>query len=349
MTTKVFANPSAVPHVQTLMDDQKAEFNASKAAALERGIDVMADRITRYRARWKEALAYAEDGASVLDIGAGWMPPAIFDLLINDHRLNYHALDIDVATIREMATTMASVGLPESNFKSGEVSVIPFHQKFDLVFSSHCLEHSVDIVATLLEIRRVLREGGHLFMSVPLGFDDSNEHLMFLGPSEWISLLTEVGFTVCAHTTGTVYVEQSDLTVLAKHEESTPPNEIAARALAERYSKANRTFLTHTHEAFAFGNEAVRNLGQSIVCGVGTTVSIAFPVPPRALIIERHPWSGFLHISDGSRHVVLDAYHHIHYRHGVDLGGFGQVVTVEIIGANPLSKGCECVIAGALI
>jgi len=349
MASKTFANPSDLLQVQPLMDHQRALFNAAKAEALEQGIDLMEDRTRRYLHRWREALAHTGDGSCVLDIGAGWMPPEVFELLIGQHRLDYHAFDLDPTTVREIADLMAPAGLSADQFRSGEASSLPFDKDFELIFSSHCLEHSVDIVATLLEIRRVLREGGHLFMSVPLGFDDSGEHLLFLGPEEWIALLEHLGFDVRAHTIGRVYLETGDLTILASHAKSTPADEAAARRLAELFSKAGRTYLTHDDDAFRFPPGIVRNPGESILSGAGAAATIDFPAPPRALILVRHPWSGFVRISDGTREVLLDAYHHVHHRHGVDLTGFGTSVRVEVAGASTLSKGCECVIAGALL
>ncbi len=349
MTSKTFGSPSDILQVRPLMDNQRVLFNAAKAEALERGFDLMQDRTRRYVRRWREALAHVGERASVLDIGAGWMPPEVFDLLIGQHRLDYHAFDLDPTTVRELAELMAPVGLHRENFRSGEVSSLPFEKDFELVFSSHCLEHSVDIVSTLLEIRRVLRDGGHLFMSVPLGFDDSGEHLLFLGPDEWIALLAYTGFDVRSHSVGRVYIETSDLTILATRAPDGSIDETAARRLAEHFSKAGRTFLTHWDDGFVFPEGTVRNPEVSILSGAGTRACIDFPTPPRALILVRHPWSGSVRISDGERQIALDAYYHEHYLHGVDLTGFKRTVTVEVVGAGPLSKGCECAIAGALI
>lgn len=348
MKTKTFPRPAEVHQVQELMNHQLAEFKEKRDAAQAQGVDLVAERVVRYHARWKEAVVYVEPGDKVLDIGAGWLPPTIFGMLSQQFKLNYHAFDVDPSVIRHATEMGAEAGLPSSNFKSGEVSRLPFDGKFGLIFSSHCLEHSVDIVGTLLEIRRLLKDGGVLFMSVPLGFDDSNEHLMFHGYAEWIAMLSAAGFEVVTHTIGTVYSDSSDLTILARHHDATPVDEAAARNIAERFSKAGRTLLRSNHEALTYPDGAAAGDGCAIIHGVGARAEAALNVPPRALVVTRHPWSGMLRISDGTSETMIDCYHSTHHQHGVDLTGFEPHFTVQVIGRNPLSKGYECVINGVL-
>ncbi|MEJ1171025.1 class I SAM-dependent methyltransferase [Variovorax sp. CCNWLW235] len=342
--------PKGADQVQELMASQLADFRTKRAAAEARGIDLIAERISRYLTRWKEALVYVNEGEKILDLGVGWMPPQIFEMLIKERGHNYHAFDVDRSSIQHLVDLGITAGLPASNFKTGEVSCLPFDGKFSLVFSSHCLEHAVDIVGTLAEIRRVLKDGGVLFMSVPLGFDDSDEHLLFHGPGEWIAMLTAAGFEVLAHTIGTIYTASADLTILARHRDAAPADPATSRGIAERFSKAGRTLLRSNHESLTYPNGASAGGGaQAIMQGVGSRMEATLQVSPRALVVTRHPWSGMLRISDGTSHTMIDCYHTTTHQYGVDLTGFKPDFEVELIGRNPLSKGFECVVAGVLI
>lgn len=49
--------------------------------------------------------------------------------------------------------------------ENGDLGVID--RKFDVVFSSHVIEHSVDLVAHLGQVRALLNESGHYFLVVP--------------------------------------------------------------------------------------------------------------------------------------------------------------------------------------
>ena len=45
---------------------------------------------------------------------------------------------------------------------------LPFkNNDFDIVYTSHCLEHVQNIVPLLLDIYRILKKGGHLLIRVP--------------------------------------------------------------------------------------------------------------------------------------------------------------------------------------
>jgi ubiquinone/menaquinone biosynthesis C-methylase UbiE len=349
MIAKAFSKPVGIEEVQRLMTLQRNAFDVTKVAASKQGVDLMAERTKRYLTRWKEALVYAPEKACVLDIGPGWMVPQLYDLLIDKLNLNYHALDIDLRDIEDLADRVAAAGLPRSNFANGEISNLPFPKKFDLVFSSHCLEHAVDIVETLKEIRRVLKDGAHLFMSVPLGFDMSDEHLLFHSPSEWICMLTAVGFEVITSTVGNVYAETSDLTILARHNESHICDFEAACAVAHRFSKAGKTFMSHQNEVFSYSDSTLRGEEFSILNGIGTKCEITLPNAVHSLIVVRHSWSGCIKISDGNNKFSMDCYHHLHHLQGIDLSGFGKSLTIEVIGKNPISSGAQCAISGALI
>jgi hypothetical protein len=74
-SSKAFTNPSGIAEVQLLMAKQREQFQKQIDEAGRRGVNLIQERTDRYMRRWKEALAHVADGADVLDIGAGWLPP----------------------------------------------------------------------------------------------------------------------------------------------------------------------------------------------------------------------------------------------------------------------------------
>ena len=58
-------------------------------------------------------------------------------------------------------------GCPEIDFVSpvGDLNVVD--RQFDIVFSSHCIEHQPDLVGHLQQIHRILRPGGRYMLLVP--------------------------------------------------------------------------------------------------------------------------------------------------------------------------------------
>ncbi|MFK7737386.1 MAG: class I SAM-dependent methyltransferase [Pirellulaceae bacterium] len=65
---------------------------------------------------------------------------------------------------------------------------------FDLVWSRHCLEHSVMPYFTLSEMSRVLKEGGYCYVEVPTPdtscrHQQNPNHYSVLGKSMWLSLI----------------------------------------------------------------------------------------------------------------------------------------------------------------
>lgn len=349
MITKTFGNPTSAEQVRELMAHQLRGFDSIRMAAADQGFDLVADRTKRYVTRWKEALVYAPEKASVLDIGSGWIAPELYQLLIEKCGLDYHALDVDAECIRNLTERAAIAGLPASNFACGEIAALPFQKKFDMVFSSHCLEHAVDIVQTLKEIRRVLKDGAHLFMSVPLGFDMSDEHLLFHGPSEWIGMLTAAGFEVITSTIGNIYVGTSDLTILARHNDSSECNDGLASQIANRFSKANQTFIDCRSSEFVYLTGEIGTREHTILDGVGAKCVVTLKNVPRSLVVVRHPWSGYIRLFDGANEIALDCYHHLQWLQGIDLAGFRESFTVEVVGRNPLSRGAQCAIGGVLV
>ena len=100
--------------------------------------------------------AVAEPGQSILDIGVG-----TGRLLEYFPELDKWGVDISIDYLRL---------LPAKNIRPflARSEELPFADaSFDLVVSTDVLEHVIDLHATLLEMRRVLKPGGHLVVRVP--------------------------------------------------------------------------------------------------------------------------------------------------------------------------------------
>lgn len=350
METKTFAAPTDHEAVRQLMEEQKALFDQHKAEAAKHGVDLMHERIVRYLATWREVMAYVPPRPKILDVGPGWVPPQLFDLILKELKVDYHAMDIEPAYLTDLAQRCEAqgLGIPADHFRQGEGSVFPFDDKFDLVFSSHCLEHSVDIVATLKEVRRVLKDGCCLFMCVPLGVDLSDEHLLFHGPIEWSAMLGAMGLEVIKLTYGEIYAG-NELVVIARNRAAAPVDEARARAIAQRFSKVGKTFIRHDNPAFVFPAGTMRQPDCAIMDGVGTVCRMALPSDPAALVVLQHDWSGSLLVTDGRKRLAVDTFHVRPHLAGIDLTGFGREIAVEVVGRNSLSHADRAIIAGVLV
>ncbi len=70
-------------------------------------------------------------------------------------------------------------------------------EKFDLVWCRHALEHSVMPLIVLMEFKRVLKDGGNLYLEMPsdnvVHLDNANHYSLF-SDAAWQSLFKKVGF-----------------------------------------------------------------------------------------------------------------------------------------------------------
>lgn len=70
---------------------------------------------------------------------------------------------------------------------------------FDLVWTRHCIEHSVMPLITLFEFNRVLKKGKYLYLEMPQAesiHTNNANHYSLLGPKGWKHLLSKASFEV---------------------------------------------------------------------------------------------------------------------------------------------------------
>jgi ubiquinone/menaquinone biosynthesis C-methylase UbiE len=97
----------------------------------------------------------------------------VLDLGIGDGRLaaQLDALHLTGADVSQVALDRAATRLPNARLvKVDPDESLPFEDnEFDLVMCAETLEHIRDLQLALSEIRRVLRPGGRLAVTTPLG------------------------------------------------------------------------------------------------------------------------------------------------------------------------------------
>lgn len=102
--------------------------------------------------------------AQVLDcgIGTGSLSLALNQLL--QQRVNWHGIDTSTEMLNEASSGMHQAGIaPE--LKQADVQSLPYPSaSFDLVMAAHVLEHLPEPRQGLLEMVRVLKPGGKLFI-----------------------------------------------------------------------------------------------------------------------------------------------------------------------------------------
>jgi SAM-dependent methyltransferase len=135
--------------------------SATQTALVDRLLANEMDMAFRRRARWLLARLDLHDGLRVLDLGCGpgWYTWALSRL----GSLELVAIDTDSGRLQALAELQTGAELV-----TADASRLPFDDaSFDRVLMSEVLEHVEDDAAALAEIRRVLRPGGVLALSVP--------------------------------------------------------------------------------------------------------------------------------------------------------------------------------------
>lgn len=302
-----------------------------------------------YIARWKEATRFVEDGSAVLDIGGGNLYPKLIEYLMK-RQFRYNYIDVDPTAVDSSAAIANAAGYRTSNFRHGfNDKLLEASAQFDAVFSSHCIEHSFDLSSTLREINRVMKPGGNLLMSVPLGWEDNPEHPYFLDQGDWLSLVIDAGFNVRVSQIGKEYPEAGwDLFIAARKVGG--PSE-TFRVTPEDRKKTNYNFVGVDSPSIHFDGNATVREGHVILHGHEWGLSIDAPAGARELcpILSRHDWSGVVEVRNGKSVQYTDLYSYYAYAQPVCLKldqKAPPVVKVCAVGQNDASFSNQGVIWG---
>lgn len=124
------------------------------------------------------------------------------------HRMNIDSADkslLDVgcgsnqtSIVKAKWTGVDLIQNKKENTYVGDAHELPFgDENFNIVFSSHALEHTISPLICLLEMNRVLKMGGELLIGVPMdpGFITTC-HNYVLTEKGWAHLIKKAGFDI---------------------------------------------------------------------------------------------------------------------------------------------------------
>lgn len=311
----------------------------------------IATRHTAYMDRWREAGRFIPDGARVLDIGGGNLFAELLRYF-KRREFRYAYLDVDPDAVEGSRKLASGMGLEHFTFGHGFNDSLPFaDETFDAVFSSHCIEHSIDLLASLREVNRVLPVGGNFLMAVPFGWELNPEHPYFLGPLEWIALLQDSGFRVRIAQIGNEYPEFGEDYFVAC--EKVGPVDVAQRILPGDYMKDN-------YNMVGFDDPSVERIGEFEIKPdyvIATTADSRLTITPPAAatqvlpILHRHSWSGTIRMRSASRHIDCDLFSWFAYdmpqQFALDPVAHAPI-ELALIGKAPVSRWSQFVFKGYL-
>ncbi len=259
--------------------------------------------LTRHEAyldRWREAMRFVDDGSCVLDVGGGNLFPSLVKYL-KSKSLDYHYIDIDPGAVETARAILSQFCLDPSQANLGFNDKFEYcDEKFDAVFSSHCIEHSIDLQATLDELNRILKPGGHLLMAVPFGWEDNPEHPYFFDPDQWIALVEDAGFEVRVAQIGREYPESGyDFFIAGRKVRASAAS---YRIVAVSYQKENYQFVDFRDESISYlGHASLADNGAAMhMRGDDWEISVASAggMSEFLPVLYRHDWSGHINVSN---------------------------------------------------
>ena len=309
----------------------------------------IATRWAAYLDRWREAARFIADGARVLDVGGGNLFPPLVEFL-RERGFRYAYLDVDPLCVEGSRNLARSLGLEGAVFEHGYNDALPFPDaSFDAIFSSHCIEHSIDLARTFAELNRVLAPGGNLLMAVPFGWEDNPEHPYFLAPEDWISLVTDAGFAIRVAQVGCEYPELGYDYFIAARKVSPPK---LSRLDPADYRKTRYRFVPWNDPAITC-HGAKAEQGDHVILLDDWRVEITVPDTAREIlaVTHCHEWSGTIELASGDTRVIQDLSSWFPYVRPVrlTLPQAPSRVTIRCRGRNPSSHASQCVLSGVMI
>ncbi len=171
---------------QTIIKDRLADFYDRDARAYHERFYTRPGPYSalKYRQWYVEAMIArcAPPGATILDVGCG---PG--ELLLSLLRRGYSAVGVDISKgmVDQAAALLDQSGFPPTGrVRVGDIEVLDFPaDSFDVVVAAGVIEYQRRDDEALIEMRRVLRTGGHLILNV----NNRRSYLgMLYGPFQWL-------------------------------------------------------------------------------------------------------------------------------------------------------------------
>jgi len=311
----------------------------------------IAGRRTAYLMRWKEAGRYIGAGARILDIGGGYLYE---DLLTYFRSMNWDYWYTDVG---EQETAHArglgqSFGFDPQHFSTALNHELDYDDGlFDAVFSSHCVEHSMNLKQTLRQLNRILRPGGDLVVSIPFGWEPNPNHPYFLLENEWLALIEDAGFRVRAYQIGSEYPESGhDLMIAAQ---KVCPVADRFRIEPDDFTKSRYALHSFRDTSIRYDGPRIEKDDHIILEGGGWSAEITLAAGVREVlpVFFRHTWSGIVRVESGEDAVYGDLYrpHSVIQPLRLRLSApseAGRRVKISPVGKNEASFDFQAVIAG---
>jgi SAM-dependent methyltransferase len=315
--------------------------------------DYIAKRKAAYLDRWREAGRYIGAGGRILDIGGGNIYRELLDYF-QAMRWDYWYADVGADEVGHAALLAASHGFDPSHFSRRLNHELIYEESFfDAVFSSHCIEHSMDLRLTLRQLNRILKLGGNLVVSIPFGWDAQPNHPYFLMENEWLTLIEDAGFRIRAYQISSEYPEAGyDLMVAAQ---KAGPIGDRFRVDVDAYVKSHFAFRDFRDPAVRCFGERVEKPGHIILDGAGWRIEVALEAGVTEVlpVFIHHSWSGIVSVWSGADSLCADLFRPQAATEPLRLklsapAQAGQIAHVSPIGKNDTSVSSQGVFVGVM-
>lgn len=165
-----------------------------KTMAGGKGIDQTSEKDLRPRIERFKRYAPPQQFRKVLDIGAGY---GLETLLLMQEGYDVEGITLGLENLM-WASEKYGVALHEMDMHNLQFS----DRSFDAIFCVQTFEHAFSAWLLVIEMRRVLRDGGRVFIEVPDPDNDTFlygiEHTSILYPRQIIALFRKAGFKLVA-------------------------------------------------------------------------------------------------------------------------------------------------------
>ncbi|MDE3174543.1 MAG: class I SAM-dependent methyltransferase [Pseudomonadota bacterium] len=351
--------------MKTILSEQSREqFAASQVQMTQtwfenvrrsgRNVDeFIAKRKAAYLVRWQEAGRYFGAGGRLLDIGGG---NSYEELLayIKSMNWDYWYTDIGESETQHSAQLAKTFGFDPAHFRRGLNHELFYDEaSFDAVFSSHCIEHSMDLRLTMVQLNRILKVGGNLVVSIPFGFDAQPNHPYFLMEPDWLTLFEDAGFRIRAYQVGNEYPENGqDLMIAAQ---KVGPVADRCRLDVGGYVKTNFDFRPFDDPALAYHGARIEKPDHVILEGADWRIDLTLEAGVGEVlpVFISHNWSGVVRVQSGPDAIYGDLFRPQATTQALRLklsapSEAGQIVRMSPIGKRDLSLSSQGVFVGVM-